>query len=89
MSRITLGQANAIIAGAFAKGRELGLKPLCVAVLDCGSHVVAMQRQDGASTLVLRSPSARPPAHWALVFHRAKWPRWRQIDQPSLPRWRR
>jgi uncharacterized protein GlcG (DUF336 family) len=51
VSRITLDHANQIVAAAFAKGRELGLKPLSIAVLDAGSHLIAFQRQDGASTL--------------------------------------
>lgn len=50
MSRITLEQASAAIEGAFAKARELSLKPLGVAVLDAGGHLIAYQRQDGAST---------------------------------------
>jgi uncharacterized protein GlcG (DUF336 family) len=48
---ITLTQANAVIAAALDKGRELGLKPLSVAVLDAGGHLIAFQRQDTASTL--------------------------------------
>ena len=51
MPRISLDQANQIITAALAKGRDLGLKPLCVAVLDGGGHLIAMQREDGASTL--------------------------------------
>lgn len=51
MKTIRLSDANRIITSAFAKGSELGLKPLCVAVLDPGGHVIAMQRQDEASTL--------------------------------------
>lgn len=51
MSNINLAQADRIIAAALAKGGELGLKPLCVAVLDAGGHLIAMQRQDGASTM--------------------------------------
>lgn len=51
MSRITLDQANRVIAAAFDNGRALGLKPLSVAVLDAGGHLIAFQRQDGASTL--------------------------------------
>lgn len=51
MSGISLDQANKIIASALAKGRTLGLKPLCVAVLDPGGHLLALQREDGASTL--------------------------------------
>ena len=51
MAALTLDQANRIAAAALTKGRELGLKPLCVAVLDTGGHLVALQREDGASLL--------------------------------------
>jgi uncharacterized protein GlcG (DUF336 family) len=51
MGTITLDQANSIIAAAFAKGRELGLKPLSIAVLCPGGHLIAFQRADGSSTL--------------------------------------
>ena len=51
MHRITLEQANRIITAAFQKGAELKLKPLSVAVLDPGGHLIAFQRQDGASTM--------------------------------------
>jgi uncharacterized protein GlcG (DUF336 family) len=51
MSAIRLEQANRITTAALAKGRELGLKPLCVAVLDAGGHLIAMQREDGASIM--------------------------------------
>lgn len=51
MKRISLEQANAIVAGALAKGREMGLKPLTVAVLDPGSNLIALQREDNSSTL--------------------------------------
>jgi uncharacterized protein GlcG (DUF336 family) len=50
-NRITLAQANGIIEGAFAKGASLKFKPLSVTVIDPGSHVIAFQRQDNASTL--------------------------------------
>lgn len=49
MSFIALKQANDIIAGAFEKGQELGLKALSVAVVDAGGHLITFQRQDGAS----------------------------------------
>ncbi|MBB4859686.1 uncharacterized protein GlcG (DUF336 family) [Novosphingobium chloroacetimidivorans] len=49
MSRINLDQANTCIAATFAKGAELGLKPLSAAVVDAGGHMIAFQRQDGAS----------------------------------------
>lgn len=51
MTRIALEQARTIIASALAKGAELGLKPLTVAVLDAGGHGIALERQDGASTM--------------------------------------
>lgn len=51
LNHISLEQADTIIAAAFAKGRELGLKPLTVAVLDGGGHLIALRRADGASTL--------------------------------------
>ena len=50
---ITLEQANTIIAAAFAEGKAQGLKPLTVAVVDAGGHLVAFQRSDG-------SPNLRP-----------------------------
>lgn len=51
MTPITLRQANAVIEAALGRARELDLKPLAVAVLDAGGHLLALQRQDGASTL--------------------------------------
>jgi uncharacterized protein GlcG (DUF336 family) len=48
---LTLAQANAIVQAALAKGRELNLQPLTVAVLDAGGQVKAMQREDGSSLL--------------------------------------
>jgi uncharacterized protein GlcG (DUF336 family) len=51
MSRITLEQANKAIDAAMAHGRDQGLKPLTVALLDAGGHLIALQRSDGASTL--------------------------------------
>lgn len=47
--RIQLKQANTIIAGAFAEAAKLGLQPLAIAVVDAGGHLIAFQRQDGAS----------------------------------------
>ena len=51
MTALTLEKAKHIIDAAFAKGAELKLKPLGVSVLDAGAHLVAFQRQDGASFL--------------------------------------
>ncbi len=51
MANLTLSKANTIIKAALAKGTELGLRPLSVAVLDAGGHLKAFQKQDGASML--------------------------------------
>ena len=51
MSSLTLDQANKIIEVAFAKAREMKVKPLAVAVLDDGGNVKSLQRQDDASML--------------------------------------
>jgi len=51
MHRLTLAQANALIDAAFAKGAELGLKPITVTIHDPGGHLIACQRQDGASNM--------------------------------------
>lgn len=49
MAALTLRKARAIIRGTLAKGREIGLKPLSVVVLDAGGAVMAFEREDGAS----------------------------------------
>jgi uncharacterized protein GlcG (DUF336 family) len=49
MSKLTLKQANTIIDKALAKAREMKIKPLGVVVLDASGHLIAAQREDGAS----------------------------------------
>jgi len=49
MAIITLRKARTIISKALAKGRDAGMKPLAVCVLDAGGHLKAFERQDGAS----------------------------------------
>jgi uncharacterized protein GlcG (DUF336 family) len=51
MSVITVEQANAIIAATIAKGREAGMKPLTIAVVDPGGSLICFQRNDGAPPL--------------------------------------
>ncbi|MQQ07601.1 heme-binding protein [Epibacterium sp. SM1979] len=46
---ISLDQAKTMINVTRAKGREMGLKPLSVVVLDAGGHVLAFEREDGAA----------------------------------------
>lgn len=49
--KLTLERASVIVDKAIAKGREMKIRPLCVAVLDDGGHVKALKREDGASIL--------------------------------------
>lgn len=46
---MSLEAARVIVSHTRAKGREMGLKPLSVAVLDAGGHLLAFEREDGAS----------------------------------------
>jgi uncharacterized protein GlcG (DUF336 family) len=46
---INLETAKTITAGVRAAGKERGLKPLTVVVLDAGGHVLSVEREDGAS----------------------------------------
>lgn len=65
MSDLTLAKALKIITSALSKGKDIGLKPLAVVVLDAGGHVKAVQRQDGAS--MLRFEIASGKAYGALA----------------------
>lgn len=49
MSKLNLAKANDIIAHALRKARDMNIQPLSVVVLDASGHLVAMQREDGAS----------------------------------------
>lgn len=51
MNNLTLAAANRIIEAALQQGRDLGLSPLAVVVVDAGGHPKAMQREDGASLI--------------------------------------
>ena len=51
MSNISLQQASTVVDAAIAKARDMGLKPLTVAVLDAGGHLVAFKREDKSSLL--------------------------------------
>lgn len=64
MSKLTLQQANTIIARAVAKAREMKIKPLGVVVLDDSGNIKSAQREDGAS--MFRIDVARGKA-WASV----------------------
>jgi uncharacterized protein GlcG (DUF336 family) len=49
MSDLSLKMANQIIDAALAARRRANAEPVCVVVLDDSGHVVALQREDGAS----------------------------------------
>jgi len=64
MSKLTLKQANTVVEKAFAKAREMKIKPLGVVVLDESGNIVSAQREDGAS--MFRLDVAKGKA-WAAV----------------------
>ena len=47
MAKLTLDQAQTIVAKSLEKGKELGLNPLTVAVVDDGGNLKAFARADG------------------------------------------
>ncbi|MGG7597248.1 GlcG/HbpS family heme-binding protein [Pseudomonas sp. WC1] len=51
MNALTLKQAVGVVNAALAAGRKINAAPLTVAVLDAGGHLLALQREDGASLL--------------------------------------
>jgi uncharacterized protein GlcG (DUF336 family) len=63
---LDLETARSMIAATRAAGRELGLQPLTVVVLDPGGHVIAAEREDGAS--MGRFQIAFGKAHGALAL---------------------
>ena len=49
MPDISLRKSRILIRAALSKGKDLGLKPLSVVVVDAGGHVIAFEREDGAA----------------------------------------
>lgn len=49
--KLSLEQASIIVDRTLAQARVLGLRPMCVAVLDEGGHLKALKREDGAGIL--------------------------------------
>jgi uncharacterized protein GlcG (DUF336 family) len=81
MTELTLAKSLKIISAAFAKSRELNLKPMCVVVLDAGGHVKASQRQDGAS--MMRFEIASGKAYGALAVGAGS--RWLNVQAETRP----
>jgi hypothetical protein len=67
---LTLQQASIIVDRALDKGRELGVKPLTVVVLDAGGQLKALKRR--AHYLRERSPGTQcaPGHHHTLMASR-------------------
>jgi uncharacterized protein GlcG (DUF336 family) len=51
MIPLSLDQAATIVDSALERAAQLGLKPMTVAVLDAGGHLVAFKRQDRSGIL--------------------------------------
>lgn len=49
--KITLEKASIIVDQTLVRARALGLRPMCVAVLDDGGHLKALKREDEAGIL--------------------------------------
>lgn len=51
MSELTLAQATIIVDASIRHGRSANFRPLSVAVLDAGGHLVAFKREDLSAIL--------------------------------------
>ena len=63
MSNLTFDQAMTIVRATLDQGHALNLKPLTVAVLDSGGHLIAFAKEGGG---LLRENIARGKAYGAL-----------------------
>jgi uncharacterized protein GlcG (DUF336 family) len=50
-NKISLEQAQTMVAAALKEARTSSFKPISVAVLDAGGHLLAFAREDGSSNL--------------------------------------
>jgi len=66
---ISLEQANCIIEAIFARGRELGCRPLSIVVVEPGAKVKAFQKEDGSA--MMRFEMAYGKAYAALALGRS------------------
>ncbi len=69
MSEVTLQQSERIIDAILARGRELGCRPLSVAITDPGAHVKAFRKEDGSA--MMRFEMAMGKAFAALALGRS------------------
>jgi uncharacterized protein GlcG (DUF336 family) len=66
---INLAQSNRIIESIFARGRELGCRPLSVIIVEPGAKVKAFQKEDDSS--MMRFEMAFGKAYAALALGRS------------------
>ncbi len=59
MEPMTLAQASGIVDHALARARDGGFKPVTVAVLDAGGHLLALKREDGCGMLRVQIAQAK------------------------------
>ena len=69
MSEVTLEQSERIIDAILVRGRELGCRPLSVAVTDPGAHVKVFKKEDGSA--MMRFEMAMGKAFAALALRRS------------------
>lgn len=69
MTAITLEQSDRIIDAILARGRELDLRPLSVAVTDPGARLKAFKKEDGSA--MMRFEMAMGKAFAALALGRS------------------
>lgn len=83
MTTLNLARADEIIRASFSRADVKELKPLSVAVLDAGGHLIAFQKQDGAS--MLRFEIALGKAYGALaVGFGSRWLDKAAADRPHF-----
>ncbi len=86
MPEISLEQSERIIDAILARGRELGCRPLAVAVTDPGAHVKAFKKEDGAA--MMRFEMAMGKAFAALALRRSSsLVRLRNEEKPEFMRY--
>src|SRR6266404_6429537 len=66
---VTLAQSHCIIEAIFARGRELGCRPLSIVVVEPGAKVKAFQKEDESA--MLRFEMAYGKAYAALALGRS------------------
>lgn len=64
MVTLSLDKASTILETALSIGKEEGMLPMTVVILDAGGHIVALKRQDGAG--IFRVELANAKAYGAL-----------------------